>query len=248
MSKVSTLRQIKSQDSKPDHLRVALAAAIAEAAKADSKVSAQREPIERAKAMISAAEVRLKAARAAVANARAEHARRIADAASGGTPMLAASAMRAARSVQSDAEDDLVAAQDALAQLEVADLAELEAAKARADHAVAGCINAVLADEARRMIVDAQALKTQLFEKIAVLKYLARDRDAVFERGAPDAGSSVRRMRDLDARTAPLAGLPDTVDRLAFNMLINDQHPAVQQWSAARLALRRDPDAALPTD
>jgi hypothetical protein len=220
--------------------RQALAVAIEAAAMAARATEGGLAAVARASELVDDAQSKHAAASATVSAAKERHTAATAEAIGRGAP-VPASAVRAARAAQADAEDDLDAAKAALKQLQTA-LAGLEEEAHRADIAVEAAVNSVLAGEAAVLLVERlEHLKRELPElqaKLYFLKSRGFERQGIYSVEVP-------------ALHAPLAEIESRITSaielgLSFHVTAAEQHPAVEPWRAACAALRDDPDVPLP--
>jgi chromosome segregation ATPase len=138
--------------------RAELKRAVADAHKARAAVDRQREAIERGKQLVQEAQAKLAAAGGAVVAAREKHAQHIAAAIAGGSssPASTPGAIRAARAVERDCEDDIEAAKTAAASLE-SDLVDMETDASAAGRAVDTAVAATLKPVVARLLDEARA-------------------------------------------------------------------------------------------
>jgi hypothetical protein len=222
--------------------REALASAINTAAEASSAAQRGREAVARAVELVAEAEAKVAAAGEAVVAAREQQSRRVAEAITAGQG-APPGALRAARAAETDAADDLAAAQAALEQLE-GDASETEAAAARANFAVERKINDLLVAEALEPLLERlKGLKVQISPLQAALHFIRMR--AMHRRGTSTFADAIRGLELPDevakkiSDAVELGGLP-------FNALTSEQHPVATAWREACAALRCDPDVDLP--
>jgi hypothetical protein len=221
--------------------RQALAVAIAAAVKAARSAEDGRAAVARARELVDAAETKLAAASAAVTAAKARHAKQTAAAIGRGAPVPATSALKAARALEQEAEDDFDAGKAALEQLQTA-LADSEGEIDHANIAVEAAVNSVLAAEAAIPLVERlEQIKAEIPALQAAANFVRR-------RGFEHRGTySVQ----VPALHAPLAEIVPRITNavehgLPFHPMAAAQHPSAAVWEAACAALRDDPDADLP--
>jgi predicted nucleic acid-binding Zn-ribbon protein len=150
MATVTAIRKAEGDE------RAELKRAVADAHKARGAVDRQREAIERGKQLVQEAQAKLAAARVNVTTAREGHAKHIAIAIAGGSSPSSTGAIRAARAVEQSCEDDIEAAQSAVASLE-SDLVDMETDASAAGRAVDTAVAATLKSVVARLLEDARA-------------------------------------------------------------------------------------------
>jgi hypothetical protein len=226
--------------------REKLASAIAEAQETQRAADGVRHAIARAADMVSKARTRLEAAQAAVASAKEQQAYRLAAAAASGTPAALASTMKQARADEVDAQDEIDAAEAALAQLK-AQLAGAEEASQLAAHRRIAAVDAVMRVVAANFFADTEQVVEELLARRAVLRFL-REPDPLHQ----PLNFYVARERD-----EPFAEMRNQIQRHLLNSVgrLRDDgngedwrgHEKLKPWSSAREALFSDADTPLPT-
>ena len=235
-------------------LRRELADAIAAAEAADRAVEDSRVAVERARSFVSEAEKRLAAATAGVADAKQLFVARTTAAATGDAATSAVS-MRGARAAEIDAQDELDACKMALERVK-GGRPELEEEARICAHNVVRAVNALLAAAAGPLLLEAEALRVALFQKLAVAWELTATDLEVERRRRWERNVSIRESSaDLEA-TAALGGLKGETEKLVANLLGDlergqntfdwKEFPAAKAWAEARRMLMRDPNAPLP--
>jgi hypothetical protein len=220
-----------------DPARAELAAAIEAATVAERAAASARNAATRAGEMVEQAQQQLEAASAAVTSARELQADRLADAAKTGNAPAPDRSMREARAREVDATDELDAARAALATCETGARRD-EDAHQRANRAVGAAADAVIRSSGTigRLLKETAALQVQLGEKRRTLLFLFH-------------GSLVSEEDwcNVNSFLAP-PNFPAISQKLGFSTSLNADWPhAPPSWRAAREALLRDPDAALPS-
>ncbi|MGB8738904.1 MAG: IS21-like element helper ATPase IstB [Xanthobacteraceae bacterium] len=165
-----------------------------------------------------------------VKESRAAHARAIADAATADAAPKA-SGMRAARHAVTDAQEEIEAAKEALAQLR-GDLPGLIEASGRADIAVEAAISAIPAPHAESLLARAQELTKLLAPLRAAL-------GGLFESTSTAFGESF----SFEQGRRPLAPVLESVSAYFASTNVIGRTPV---WRAAREMLRADPFVTLP--
>jgi hypothetical protein len=219
--------------------RQALAEANEARAKAARATEAGRQAVERAIELVTAAETRLALANTDVGRSKERHTADVAAAVAAGHAMPA-SALRAARTVQADAQDDRDAAAAALERLQTR-LAELEVEEGAVELGREAAINAVLAVRGFQFVKDLAARRSETLELLARLLF-------IHDRAGQRRGDIFSPIREL---SEPLAALAPELDSALGTVTYTDlqaarTHLAVQRWEAAVAQLRMNPDAQLP--
>jgi hypothetical protein len=209
-----------------DPNRAALAEAIGERDEAERKAEAAKSAVERASALLEAAEARCEETQAALVGRRSEGAQRVLEAATTGAPGMPDVSMREARVADLDAADALEAAKSALASC-MATLKNAEGDLRHEQWRVETAVAPVLAASADRVVAEAARLKDELDGVRAILAFLQRSLEA----GSP---LQHRVMMALPP-SPPGVFAPDY-----------RSHPALAAWRDAREALLRDAAAPMP--
>lgn len=245
---MSTVTQFKA--AKPpagDPLRATLAEAIEGQCRAEANAAGHDQAVGRARDLVGDAEAALERARSGVAKAKTRHAENIASAAASGAPPSRQGAVREARAHERDAEDDLEAARDALAQIEAgrADVGDA-AAVAAAD--VVAKVNEVVSAEAEHLLAEMGAARSRCLALAQAIAALTLGDDDL-----PKIDDTVARLRAHEAAEAPLKNVRRAAEPLLHNgPAITDEaeRSAMAQvggaWRAWRRALRTDPHASPP--
>jgi hypothetical protein len=166
-----TVTPLARRDAPTDE-RAALRHVVSAATTARAAAAAHRAAIERARELVAEAQTKLAAARANVAAAREGHAKHIAKTVvAGGEPASSTGAIRAARAVERDCEDDLEAAKSAVLALE-GDLADLESDAAVAGKAIDKVLATTMEPIALRLIEEARAHHARFLTTQAALSAL----------------------------------------------------------------------------
>jgi hypothetical protein len=208
-----------------DVARLALSEAIRDRQEADRLAAAANAAVERAVALTEAAETRLAVAKSILATWRNEAtARALAIASTGTAPPSPEMSAREARAEAQDSEDANEAASAARVAC-MAALSDAEDLAHRAQTRVEAAVAPILCGGIDRVLSEAESLRSELHGKYAVLVWL---RDLL-----PFGGEQRQR---LSAALPPPP--PPGVTAPAY------QPPA--DWIAARQALMRDANAALP--
>jgi chromosome segregation ATPase len=225
--------------------RRALRAAIEAARKAEQAIEARKGAIARARQLVEAASRKVEAAAAGIVQAKNEHARIFADAAErDGSEANGSGVIRAARLAELDAQDQIEAANAALARLEQG-LADVEQASRLARNVVLREVNRVCMPHAARLLAEAKELKAKLAARRHVLQFLfgPENRDEI----VGGWSSTMDEIKALEDRREPLAGLYRGVsDFLGTINVHDDGKRAAIEWERAREALGTDPDTPLP--
>lgn len=230
---MGTIKQLRvKSEARVDPLRQRLADALKEAEAGHQAVARCRAGIERARAAKRAGETAVKASEEAVKTAQKDHAAAIAKAAADDAPPPA-SAVRAARQAAIDAADELGAAEGAVAELKTS-LPGLIADARTADIGVEAAISAILAPEAKALLVRARSVQKLLMP-------LKRALAQLFERLPVPMDEALAFQRSR----RPLEGIQAEV-RKFFETIDADGGDRANPWSAARELLRADPHAELP--
>lgn len=192
------------------------------------RVARQAETmVERAQSLRDQAAERLKAASVAASRAREGHASAMLHSARTGEAVATAATTRELRHAESDAQDDVDAAQ---AALEVAEAERNEAVEARerAAREIARARDAVLVESFQPYLDDVRAGLEDLVRRCAPLKFIGAISDLPREQGV--------RARVLTENIL-----------LTFQRSF-DRYPEVPipVWEAAAKALLSDPDSPLP--
>jgi predicted nucleic acid-binding Zn-ribbon protein len=266
-SGAATAQPVEHEQRSP--ARQALADAQLAVLTAEQAAVAGRRAIERAVAMVSEAEARLKAAQTQVSGARKRHVELLSDAATRGEAVPTGT-MREAKLAASDAEDELAAAREALAHLR-ARQPELDDDAHDARSRVIVCVDAVVRERAEQALAEAEDALAALLAKRRVLSFMLRPhgtgadplavdpterrdwhdwvqgRERVMERERAQARRAWALQRERDGMFAELG---EHIKRHLRNGLEANpdwrEHPDTAPWRAARAALFSDPDAPLP--
>ena len=251
MSNVTSIAA-KSRDTEADPLsaeRAALEAAIEAEREARASLASIEEALRRGKSVAQSAQDKLESAKHHVEKAKEGDARRTAAAVrnrSSASPD--ASGVRRARESVVQAEDDLEAAQGAVARIqEDCAAAALACVSAAVDTMVAR--NAVLAPVCRELISRARDAHRSFALNKAMLVLLLNDPAS----GAPDFGDdTLAGVRAREQIAAPLAGLRDAAERatMSANRTAEEDSAvvaeAVAALKSAAAALLKDPATVLP--
>lgn len=214
--------------------RLELASAIEAATLAERAGEASLGAVERAKSLLSRAQTKLEEARAEAATAKQAKTASLIEAAASGAALKPDRSARDARIKEADAEDEIEAAETALATLE-ASVVEHEVALSRARRRVtAAAENIIKSGSLAHLFEAAKKVQEDLIARRAVLRFLI-SADLVSADEKPDL---VRFMR-LNAEV-----LPGTVGSTEFSDF--DSHPAVDPWRQCLEALKSDAAAPLP--
>jgi hypothetical protein len=216
-----SVASLARKDERPDE-RAELRRAIAAAQKARAAVDKHHDAVERAEGVVAEAVGTLAAASAAVNTARQDHAQHIATAITGGSSPTSTGLIRAARAHERDAEDDHVAAKEALRSLQ-ADLADLESDAAVAGRAVDAALATMMLPVAHRLLEEVRTHHVRWLAAQAAVTALGGLWDSWTEIHKRIDSTSSR--SDADAR---------------FSIA------ARAEWETALKALRENADAPLP--
>jgi chromosome segregation ATPase len=198
--------------------------------------------LERGHVLLAEAAAEREAAVAAVVTAREADAAELAKKVRTRSDVAAPGATRKARQRAEAAEDSVEVSRAALAKLE-AGLADAEAAAQRAELAVAGAVNRVLAAEAAIPLIERlEKLKREIPSLQASLHHV-RNRASI-PHGAY--------REEVDVLAEPLREImPRLVATyehgVSFHLQSIEQHPAAAALAAACAALATDADAPLPS-
>lgn len=246
----ATVTSIAPPKGTHDPLRDALRMAIEAERAAEQAVAERRTAIAKANGLVEVAERELEGARQGVRAARASRASALADGlARGGAASSGGASTKAARVVESDAEDGLDAAREALAQLE-ADLPDLQEDVVRAESDVVAAVNALLVPAAEAALAEAKVAKARFLRAQAALQTILAAED---DRDARRFANPMERHRRREARVAPLEAMKAEARSILIQTMNIDEadfgtSKAVQEaWRGARARLLEDPEAALPT-
>jgi hypothetical protein len=237
---VRTLRPPSSATPPPGSPpRAALRQAIAERARHAEKREAARASAKRAADMAATAEAALSLATEQVERAKQEQARSMADAARTGVTFTTDASVREARSRQQQCQDDLDAANAALAAIEASMLHDH---CERLGRECAEAADRVMLAEAAHLLAEAEALQQRLISRRVVLRYFMRDLggDDLAGREFGKGDELLRRVRSF-LRDIELPSTFGVVERIDWN-----RHPAAAPWRFAREELLRNADAPLP--
>jgi hypothetical protein len=201
-----------------DEARAALAAAIAERDAAGNRLEAARGAVERVSDLLAAALVKQQAAQAEVVELHESAPQRILEMASTGV-LTMDRPLKAAKAAETDACEDVEEIRRTLTTCKTA-IAEAERALMYAQMKVDNAAKPILAAEAVRVLVEAEALKVKFDKMRATLAFLG---------GALPAGSPLVLRFDNALEATPARNLAPPPD-----------------WVAWRGALLRDAAAPLP--
>jgi chromosome segregation ATPase len=217
--------------------RTALAKAIAEEAAAKQRADAARAAITRARANVDHATSRLEAARNEAARAKNAQTERAVTAAKAGTPLTPDRATREARARETEAADDLEAAQSAREQVEEA-LTQAEAELDSTAKSTARAAAVVMAGAVDLLLRETDELQTQVVNRRIILHHLS---------GIVGTDEHGREIPSIEGWHK------DIDDFLAKPFLLSEQYgawkndEALTPWRRAYDQLLRDPNAPLPT-
>lgn len=229
--------------------RSALAAAITVRAAADHEAANKQMAVERAKAIIEEAGLKLEAADAEIERAREADIQQAADNISENIGHLASAAYTAkAQAVKSEAEATLEVQRAALIRLQE-ELEELQLTAALAENSVLVAIRQRLVAPAQALLEVTKDLTTRLAVSRAVLAELVSDRDMpVFS-----DTRFMARLRAQNAREAPLKDVKEQIQSLIYRTPGSSDEEkraaaeAVAAWRSVTAAWRSgDADAKLP--
>jgi len=215
--------------------RSAFIAALEAMKEANNLLARQKAGIDRARALVRAAEAAVDESEKGVVQAREEHADAIAQA-SADDVAPPASNVRAARAAKTAAEDELEAAKAAHAKLK-ADLPAYEANARAATVAVNSAISAIMVPHARALLSKAIALKNALSPAVSQL-YALLFSDTPGGRPFHEQGDAVKGQ-------APLAEVLKEIEIFFETFAKFDRTGVNDPWARAREQLRADPYAEL---
>ncbi len=200
--------------------RAALAQAILRRDDVLKRLNAMRGAADRASEAVWDAQARLDAARAATAEAKDAQIESFVT----GETALAQRPVREARAAETDVEDDIAVAREAVAKLKTT-IEEQERALGYAERRIENAIGGVMAGAVGGLLAEVEALEAALAAKRAVLFGF------ICPRLPPEAPeyAKLNMMALSESFVAP-----------------NRNHPALTPWKAAHEALLHDASAALP--
>jgi hypothetical protein len=207
-----------------DPLRVALAECILDRDAKAKATELAREAVAKANALVSDAEHHAEAVKIALASARDGREARLREAVEGGGVIEKPTSTREQRFAELDALDELAAAKSVLANC-VTSLGFAADAEQWSERKVEACITPILTAEVERLLGETTRLSDELHRKHEILIWL---------RSLLPPGDDQRKRIGFLLPPPAAPGVKETDFR------------APENWVAAREALMRDAEAALP--